>query len=920
MPPRTRSSAEGLSLRRVWPWAVAALLLVCRASPAEPPRVEPWRLDLGRAWRRLAAPPITPYSGPFGGEARAFIGRLPRRSPVRKDYYDWKRLGTYDPARDPRPINRAYERAVLEDWRRMGYNAAFKGKQFTYRSGRWLKRHGLLGAIDQTLWGEKGDPPLAWDGTPGRRFREACRSFFAPANYRAGVETLVNFVRHHGDLDMVRIGGTYITCSWDEVGIRTRSMIDYRPQALSEYRRYLREVWFQDDSPARDTNGDGRTYNRFAGEHLTTWDEVHPPRLSPAFYKDPKPTDEKWSRLGAYKLWLDFHRYFTFEFFRRINAEASARLGPGRRVECYPFPQAFIIWPGANAFMGLGMYWNARLNPIINIEQCWPDSPAMVLNYAQADRLSRRFGNVVMGWSWFWPADEAHDLYGGPGDIERALARMMGHRVDGIHHWLYSPQYRGRHRRQRRQLAYWHNFLAKHYAAFLARSEPLRAQVALLTPDTTGYFYRKFQYPKMDYAYTAMALVEAQIPFEVVAEEELELDPDALRGYRLLYVVGSEWATPAVRRRIREFVAGGGRLFVNADSLSLDVPTGRRTTFLEALCGVRLRRKHKNPFYPSAETAAEERWAARLNAWKGPLSFQGRYVREPSALSRLWKRAADGKVVRNEAVWEALDLLLRGLPRTGRGGLPQRAIDMRRPPAIRYAKHLRVPQNLTTYGEINTAEAVGGKPIAWYGKAVCGVETERTVWLGTRPGMSLHALAPRKSRSRTSGPVNPFVVEVPDPYESHRPYVDLIAYATRKAGLRPPVALTRRGRTPCNLEVLPRADDQGNLMVVVVNHDATAATCDVDVAATWADFRLANRSTAWNVLEDEVIERNTDGRFRVRVPPYRPAVFFVGSTTALQRVREAQARLAAMDLSVPRYFLERPQLNTPRWDTPIPAE
>ena len=519
----------------------------------------------------------------------------------------------------------------------MGYNTAYKGNAFTYRSGRWLKEHGMLGAIDQTVWATRSDPPLAFDGTPGPRQNESCGSFFVRENYEAGVTMLANFAKNYGESDMLKVGNVYVTSSWDEVGISTRKMIDYRPQAIEEYRRFLSDVWFGDAGPDRDTNGDGRTYNAFTGENLTDWSKVVPPNLQPRFYDNLPPSETKWQHTGATKLWIDFHRYFTFEFFRRTSDAATAR--GGRRIECYPFPIAWIIWPGMNAFHGLSSYWNARLNPIITAEQCWPDEPPMALTYAQGDHLVRKYRNLVMGWSWFFFGDEAGDMYDGPGDIERALARMMGHTADGIHHWLYSPLYRSRHLQQRPQLAFWHNFLATHYATFLARSSPPRAEVALLLPDWTGYYYRLYGYPKMDYAYTATALGEAQIPYEIIAEEELELEEDALSPFKVLYVMGGEWTTPTIRKRIEKFIAGGGHVFANADSLSLDIPTGKRTDFLATTFGVGIDHKYKVPFYPSVETLEEEAWSAELTA-DSPMTFPD--AERPASSTRLFQVMARG--------------------------------------------------------------------------------------------------------------------------------------------------------------------------------------------------------------------------------------------------------------------------------------
>ena len=236
----------------------------------------------------LPAPPITPYGGPFAGEARAFVGQPDFKHPdrrvlanwvARNDYTHRAEKGVYDPALDPRPINTAFEAAVLEDWRRMGYNCAYKGTYFTFMVGAHLKHEGLLGAIDQTLFGQNGPPPIGYDGALGNRYAEACGSFFHPDNYQAGVAAITGMGHHYGQ-HLFTVGDHRLTCSWDEVGMRTRSWLDYREPAPAEFRKFLRDVWFQDASPDRDTNHDGRTYNGLTGQQLTDWQQVEPIKLS----------------------------------------------------------------------------------------------------------------------------------------------------------------------------------------------------------------------------------------------------------------------------------------------------------------------------------------------------------------------------------------------------------------------------------------------------------------------------------------------------------------------------------------------------------------------------------------------------------------------------------------------------------------
>ncbi|MBI2192932.1 MAG: hypothetical protein HYU36_13210 [Planctomycetes bacterium] len=941
---------------------------------AQDAAIEPWRHELYSNWKKLPEPPITPYDGPFGERARAFIGKTDLNHPdkaVAQNWlaqYDWTHTakgGVYDPKKDPRPINTEFEAAVLDDWNRMGYNCAYKGNYFTFMVGSFLKERGLLGAIDQTLFGQNGPPPLQFDGKEGSRQREACGSFFHPENYRAGVDAITGMGHYYGH-HLFTVNHHRITCSWDEVGMRTRAQMDYRDPMRTEFRKFLREIWFGDQSPGQDSNGDGRTYNGFTGENLAKWEEVEPlhvsldwtvPGWSPdgarTFSQQPDVDRAIFDQPGRYKLLIDFHRYFTFEFFRRINEEASQnmnRLGTPGRVTCYPFVQHFIIWPGANQRHGNSFYWYHRLGPVVNVEHCWPEAPVMNLNYAITDRLAPRFQNVVMGWIWFYFGNEGYDMYNGPHDIDRAMARMMGHVVDGTHHWLYSPRYRSRDKAQRLQIAYWQNFLKLHYRTFLSKSALPAPEIALLMPDYTGYFYRMFQYPKQDWGWTPEAFQNLQYGYHILTEEELELDPKTLEGYKALYVVGSEWTTPTIRERVADFIRKGGVVFANVDSLTLDIPAGRRTDFLERTFGVKLVHRYKNCFYPSTQSVEEAVWALAFDQWGGPFKLQGHKVHElddPRAWASLyqrtpekvvtgedgkpkqhdngqpvrhpdWKMVRDekGRLVRDEEVWKQLDAAMAGMPKEVRG-IAQSPLDMRTPPEIRYAPEVTGAGPAPSWSEVDVAvPGPDARPVAWWGDRVCGIETDRTVWLGIREGMNLHAISSRLSAHRATEPCNPFPAEIPESYEAHRPYAEALGYAARKAGVTRAVTLTRGGRLPCNLEVLPRVDEKGTWMVIAINHDSTDATYQVEFDP--GRLKGLKSPLAWNLLREEAIESDTDGRFDLVVVPWGVSVFLVGETGNLAEIRAAQAELNRKDLSVPKYFVDRPALNEGEWGTPIP--
>ena len=965
---------------------VALTLIIHHSFANKVTKIPDHQKQLYENWKKLQEPPITPYDGPFGPNARAFPDRSEHKYIAANkgklteaqianlkaisDYRHTAENGVYDPALDPRPINTEYEKAILEDWRRMGYNCAYKGNSFTYMVGSFLKKNGMLGAIDQTLWGTNKNPPLQFDGKEGRRQREACGSFFSPESYAAGVETIFGMGHHYGH-HLFRVGDHRLTCSWDEVGMRTRAQMDYSHGMKQEFQKFLKEVWFQDAAPGKDTNKDGRTYNGFTGQKIGKWEDVVPIYLS-LDWAQPKWTNsgQEFSAMkevdsvmfrepARYKLLIDFHRYFTFEFFNRINNESTARMnaaGTIGRVSCYPFTQHFIIWPGANQRHGNSFYWYHRLSPVVNVEHCWPEAPVMNLNYAITDRLSKRYKNPVMGWIWFYFGQEGWDMYNGPHDIDRAMARMMGHAVDGTHHWLYSPRYRGRDQKQRLQIAYWQNFLKAHYATILAKSEPVTPEVALLMPDTTGYFYRYFQYPKQDFGWTADAFQHLQYPFHLLTEEELELGETNLSDYKVLYVVSSEWSTPTIRKKIEEFIETGGTVFANVDSLTLDVSSGKRIDFLEKNFGVKLLRKNKNGFYPSTQSPEEAEWALPFDQWGGPFKVQGHSVHkldDPRAWARLYKRTEkkflldkdgkpkraippnqgirgggdslrdpsyklirdkDGNLVRDEEVWKQLDERMSKMPKQV-FGLEQSPLDMRNPPVIKYGEKVTSSEPAITWSEVDEAQAVGkGAPIAWWGDKVVGIETDRTVWFGTKEGMSIHALSNRMEAHRGTEPCNPFPSEIPDNYEAFRPYSEALGYAARKAGVTRSVTLLLNGKLPMNIEVLPRVAPDGTVLVVVISHDKTEGTYEVTV-----DPGLVGKGfEAWSLLDEKTLEASTDGKFTLKVPSWGVTVFALGKPNALQPIKVAQSQLNKMDMSVPEYFTKRPELNEYEWGTPVP--
>src|SRR5204863_1125121 len=95
-------------------------------------------------------------------------------------------------------------------------------------------------------------------------------------------------------------------------------------------------------------------------------------------------------------------------------------------------------------------------------------------------------------------------------------------------------------------------------------------------------------------------------------------------------------------------------------------------------------------------------------------------------------RDGKGKLQRDEDAWKEHDEQMAKMPREVLS-LAQSPLDMRQPPEIRYdlgAGGTRPSKSTAvTWGEVDVAQVVRGKPIAWWKDKVCGVETKNTVWL-----------------------------------------------------------------------------------------------------------------------------------------------------------------------------------------------
>jgi hypothetical protein len=145
--------------------------------------------------------------------------------------------------------------------------------------------------------------------------------------------------------------------------------------------------------------------------------------------------------------------------------------------------------------------------------------------------------------------------------------------------------------------------------------------------------------------------------------------------------------------------------------------------------------------------------------------------------------------------------------------------------------------------------------------------------------------------------------------------VEAIGKAAEKAGVTRSIAFKRDGRLPLNLEVMPRANANGTLMVVVVNHDGTDAEYDLEFSPAFA----LETHEVFDLLAGKTIGRSAAKPLRHRIEPWGVSVLLIGDPQHLAPIAKVQARLATKDMSVPQYFVDHPELNTNEYNTPIPV-
>ena len=558
---------------------------------------------------------------------------------------------------------------------------------------------------------------------------------------------------------------------------------------------------------------------------------------------------DRYKTPAQWKLWVDFHAYYTNLFFLEAGRTVGEKIG--RDVELFPFAHATMKWPGASSARGLDAYKQARSHRMLVVEDCQPDYPGSTIAYSMTDQLSRRYGRPVIGWSWFWPEpDRSND----PLEAERSLARAMGHNVHGLLFWVYSEKWSEKPA-MRSSVAYWHKLFDAHWP-FLRQAWATTPQVAVLYPRNTGNMYYNWDYPKMDYGWTFQALSETHVPFEVVTDNQIEAEPDVLNDYKVLIAPTATWESGKLRQAIASFIKKGGFVMADGDGFMMDVDTGKPVNFLAELFGVQLERKHKGAFAPTYDNAEEFDWVkSKAAAWQMAKWVPKTTGEEPDLLDRCEVLAmADPQFAE----------LSTELPKTSGTGLQQNLLDPRKPQLIEGSdgeKH-------RTFHDIVTGKPLsGGKTIANFEGEPCAVETARTLWLGFRPGFDHACVFPLRQMAKWGESVWPFDKTLSTDAKGCSSSRGWIARILDKAGVKPEIALSLNGQSCPWIEILKRGDKDENSLIFLIDHEGQGGKYQMK----------SLKGEAVDLMSGKPLARTADGTIEIEIPAKRVVMLAVGS-------------------------------------------
>ena len=766
----------------------------------------------------------------------------------------------------------------LDECLRMGITGIYKLDDDPPWGGRLFRDKGLHGLLRQTRLDGPGEPVLGADGQPApfARRHPWQKSLFSPTNTVRYYDSITAFATTYGPSNLFTVGDTLVMSSWDETGLFTRRQMEYGYTARAEFIRFLRETVYGDEAPDRATNRDGRTFNSTTGSRLTDWQAVPLPRF-----------EARYAQAGLWRLWIDFHGYFTHLFMRRGGLAASRALG--RDLELFTFSHATAKWPGGASARGLDLYWQARLNRVLTVEDCQSDYPGSTVHYAFTDQLSRRYGLPVLGWSWFSDSNESWRSRE-PLDAARALARAMGHTTHGLIFYLYRDYIWRLRPVMRRSVAYWHHVYLAHWP-FLRNATTPAPTVAVVYPRNAGNMYALFEYPKNDFGWTCQALSEAHVPFEVIADNQVEREPGILADYQVLLLPSATWESPLFRAAVERFVAGGGFVYADGDGFMMDTETGKPTDFLARVFGVQPLKKYKGVFWPTYDSEAEYAWLHDPKHKVPDVEWEGAKNRSRFRARGEWVLPASLDSAR-------FDAMQRALPAASGAGLPQTLLDPRVRQDIVPVESTPHLAGYRTYHDVvtGTPSRSNAVPIATFKDEICAVATERTVWTGFRPGFDHACLFPVYDMRVYGEPIWPFEINQATSAEQRRGPREWILRVVRQAGIQPLVEVRHAGISASHIEVLVRRDREGNALVWLINHEGIGGVHLMESA--W----LSQAGQACELRSGSPLTPDKDGLFAVDIPALDVAIVAVGTESFVAERLRAQRAVPGTIEDMPASF------------------
>jgi len=721
----------------------------------------------------------------------------------------------------------------LQDYLQMGFTGIQKEG---VDGGRVFRKRGLHGFMWQTYWGH---PDLEmFIGPDGNVMQNVdgggswlYGNFSSEKNMDAGANAIMQFLKENEDA-VFELGGYKIANSWDETGLQAC----YRHNSCSPHSTSAFRQWLERE------NKTVTAMNQAWGSSFKSWEEINIPKDNEIFDVNP----------FLWKAYKDFKGWELPNYFHQIQKRVESKGIPFR----YPiFAHAFMTWPNINSWLGLNAYQVAQTSPVLINEHFQPDFPVTSVAFAWTDRLSREYQRPVLDYAWFLTSLHSSPT---PRQIERAFGRSLMHTTHGYLMWVYLQTLWRTQPEMRGAVAFWHHFFQDHWG-FLKEAEPLRPQIAVLFPGYAGYFYKLWDYPKQDYCWGAQALIEAQYPFTVVQEEEVE--KGILNNYKALVVFSAERTSAKVLEEIGTFIDNGGCVFADGDSLARSID-GKPTNFLQRRFGVEVTHKAHAPFMPTYQSKEEQRWAESLSLEKK--------VPLPASNS--------------------LGCALTELPDTGA--------------LIDVDASIDTSGRTRTWHDIVTGRATGGKVLATYQGRAVGVETERTVWWGTRPGMDMEATFDRKELQYWGEPV-PAHSNSDAGAMGRAAYRSMIAQVAEKAGIARPITVLLADRTIAPfLEVGAKTSPNGReAMVFLINHEPRPFEGQVILSSS----TFPKGAGIWNLRTLERIKSPEWGRFVFALEPGELGILYLSSdATQGSKVLRHQRELLRKDLR-PKPFTYGPR-------------